>query len=137
MSNQANGQSSLTDIVLAAADAKGSIGEIALMKDGYVFEGKAVVGARCIGTFACQFDNTGGADGLEVDVNLGHDGSEFTFANSAGGDAIAQAQVGSKCYVVNAFTVAKTDGGGTRSVCGVIWRLKKNGSVVVRINALA
>lgn len=137
MSNQANGQSSLTDVVLVAADAKGNLGEIALMKAGYVFEGKAVTNARCIGTFACQFDNTGGANGLEVDVNLGHDGTEFAFANSAGLDKIEQADVGNKCYVVNAFTVAKTDGTGTRSVCGIIWRLKKNGSVVVRINALA
>jgi hypothetical protein len=44
----------------------------------------------------------------------------FRFANSAAGDLIALADVGKVCYIVDDQTVAKTDGGGTRSVAGRI-----------------
>lgn len=136
MSNQSSAKGNVTDIMLAKADAKGKIGEIALLKAGYVYEGQAMTGAKCIGTFACPFDNTGGTNGLEVEINLGHEFTEFTFANSTSGDAITQADVGNDCYVAGVATVAKTDGSATRSVCGKIWRLKSNGSVVVRISAI-
>lgn len=137
MSNQSSaGPGVVTDCLLAKADAKGKIGQIALLKNGYVYEGQAMTGAKCVGTFASRFDNTGGDDGLEVDINLGHEFTEFTFSNSTAGDAIAQADVGNSCYVAGVSTVAKTDGSGTRSVCGKIWRIKANGSVVVRISAI-
>lgn len=136
MSNQASAKGNVTDILLAKADAKGKIGEIALLKAGYIHEGQAMTDAKCVGTFACPFDNTGGSDGLEIEINLGHEFTEFTFANSAGGDAITQADVGNLCYVAGVSTVAKTNGSSTRSVCGKIWRLKSNGSVVVRISAI-
>ena len=126
----------ITDCLLAKANAKGRIGEIALLKAGYVYEGQAMTDARCVGTFASRFDNTGGDDGLEVDINLGHEFTEFTFSNSAGGDAIAQADVGNDCYVAGVSTVAKTNGSSTRSKCGKIWRINSNGSVVVRISAI-
>lgn len=40
--------------------------------------------------------------------------------NSASTDQIAQTDRGNLCYIVDDQTVAKTDGGGTRSVAGVI-----------------
>lgn len=136
MSTQSSaGPGVITDCLLAKANAKGKIGEIALLKDGYVYEGQAMTGAKCVGTFASRFDNTGGDDGLEVDINLGHQFTEFTFANSTAGDAIAQADVGNDCYVAGTSRVAKTNGSSTRSVCGKIWRINTNGSVVVRISA--
>ena len=47
----------------------------------------------------------------------------FPFANSGGGDAIAQANVGENCFIVDDQTVALTDGGGTRSTAGRIYRV--------------
>lgn len=61
-------------------------------------------------------------------VNAGGDGAEtirvrrgiFRFANSADADAIAAAQIGQACYIVDDQTVAKTNGGGTRSPAGLV-----------------
>jgi len=42
------------------------------------------------------------------------------FANSAAGDAITRAEIGDQAFVVDDQTVAKTNGGGTRSLAGII-----------------
>jgi len=42
----------------------------------------------------------------------------FGWANATGGDEITAADVESDCFVLNDQTVAKTDGGGTRSKAG-------------------
>lgn len=84
--------------------------------------GKAVKGAvattlKTVGRAEEQADNTSGADdAIKVKVARGC----FRFLNSAAGDAIALADVGANCYVVDDQTVAKTDGTGTRSVAGKI-----------------
>lgn len=44
----------------------------------------------------------------------------FRFANSAAGDAIAAADYGATCYIVDDQTVAKTDGSSARSAAGVV-----------------
>lgn len=44
----------------------------------------------------------------------------YRFDNSAGGDAIAAANIGSNCYIVDDHTVALTSNTNTRSVAGVI-----------------
>lgn len=62
-------------------------------------------------------DNTAGAAGAK---NVPVERGVFPFVNSSSGDAIAQADVGKLCYGVDDQTVALTDGGGTRSVAGVI-----------------
>lgn len=56
-------------------------------------------------------------------------------ANSAGGDAIANADRGKPCYIVDDQTVAKTDGGATRSVAGTVEEVVSAG-VWVRIGSL-
>ncbi len=56
-------------------------------------------------------------------------------ANSADGDAIANAQRGAPCYIVDDQTVAKTDGDGTRSVAGTVEEVVSAG-VWVRIGSL-
>lgn len=64
-----------------------------------------------------QADNTNGNDSdITVKVRRGC----FRFANSAAADEITLAQCGDNCYVVDDQTVAKTDGGGTRSIAGII-----------------
>jgi hypothetical protein len=44
----------------------------------------------------------------------------FQFANSAAGDLIATADIGTVCYIVDDQTVAKTNGTSTRSPAGVV-----------------
>lgn len=44
----------------------------------------------------------------------------FRFANSAAGDLITTAEIGTACYVVDDQTVAKTSGTNTRSPAGVV-----------------
>ena len=52
---------------------------------------------------------------------------EFSWSNSTAADAITQADVGNDCYAVDDATVAKTDGGGTRSKCGKIMAVDASG----------
>ena len=44
----------------------------------------------------------------------------FRWANSASGDLITKADRGNDCFIVDDQTVAKTNGGSTRSVAGKI-----------------
>lgn len=84
---------------------------------GHARKGATATGLRGIGRAAALADNTSGADGdIKVDVDRGI----FRWANSAGGDEITQADIGSTCYVVDDQTVAKTDGTGTRSPAGQV-----------------
>jgi predicted RecA/RadA family phage recombinase len=61
-------------------------------------------------------NSTGAAGAISVEVRKG----VFRFANSAAGDLITRAEIGDNAYIVDDQTVAKTDGGGTRSVAGKI-----------------
>lgn len=64
-----------------------------------------------------QVDNSTGAAGdLTVKVTRG----VFRVANSAAGDLIAAADIGSTCFIVDDQTVAKTDAVGTRSAAGKV-----------------
>lgn len=60
---------------------------------------------------------------------------QFFWGNSAAADAIAQADVGNLCYVVDDQTVAKTDGTGTRSVAGRIMEVETGGVWVLHTPA--
>lgn len=68
---------------------------------------------QVINTVAAGF---GSAGDLSVDVQPGC----FFYVNSAGADAIAQANLGTYCYAVDDQTVALTDGAGTRPLAGII-----------------
>jgi hypothetical protein len=62
-------------------------------------------------------DNLGGIAGAQrIETERG----SFRFANSAAADAITRAEIGDDCYIVDDQTVAKTNGGGTRSIAGKI-----------------
>ena len=84
--------------------------------------GNAQPGATAVGLVARgraeeQVDNVGGAAGDKtVEIRPG----VYPFANSAAGDAITRAEIGDDCYIVDDQTVAKTDGGATRSKAGKI-----------------
>ncbi|GLK85693.1 hypothetical protein [Ancylobacter defluvii] len=62
-------------------------------------------------------DNTAGAAGAaSARVLRGC----YRFENSAAGDAITRADIGTNCYIVDDQTVAKTNGTNTRSVAGIV-----------------
>jgi hypothetical protein len=102
----------------ALAAKKYYAGALAMLdSDGRVRPGATAVAMRGIGRVAAQVDNVNGAnDAVTVDVDAGI----FRYANSAGGDEIVKASIGSTCYIVDDQTVAKTDGGGTRSPAGQV-----------------
>lgn len=63
-------------------------------------------------------DNSAGAAGaISAEISAGI----FRFANSAAGDLITQADIGSDCYGVDDQTVAKTSATNTRSVVGKVF----------------
>ncbi len=64
-----------------------------------------------------RVDNTAGADGAaNVPIRRGL----WRVANSAGADQLTLKDVNSPGYIVDDQTVAKTDGGGKRSVAGTV-----------------
>jgi hypothetical protein len=69
------------------------------------------------GRARCEADNTGGAaSAITVEFEKG----VFRFQNSVAADAITIADIGANAFVVDDETVAKTNGGNTRSVAGKI-----------------
>lgn len=112
-------QRALTRRVFNAKGAnKFYTGALAMLdSDGRVRKGATATGMRGIGRVFAAVDNTSGADdAVTVEVEAGI----FRWANSSAGDAIGQANIGSTCYIVDDQTVAKTDGGGTRSAAGQV-----------------
>jgi hypothetical protein len=92
--------------------------------NGYATPGATATTLLGIGRAEAQADNSSGSDGdIVVDVRKG----VFRFANSAGGDEITSADIGSYCYIVDDQTVAKTDGTGTRSVTGKVFDVDPDG----------
>lgn len=90
---------------------------VCLSATGYATPGATATTLVADGLALETVDNTSGADGaLTVQVEKG----TFRFANSTAGDAITRAEIGDDCYIVDDQTVAKTNGGTTRSVAGKI-----------------
>ena len=80
-------------------------------------KGAVATTLKCVGVAQERADNSAGAaSAIRVKVRRGC----FRFANSSAGDLIALADVGADCYIVDDQTVAKTNGGSTRSVAGKI-----------------
>jgi hypothetical protein len=108
---------------LAAAKVyAGSIGVIDA--SGYLTKGSTATGLKCAGRINEQVDNSAGNAGdLRAEVENGI----FRWANSAGGDTIARADIGNVCYIVDDQTVAKTSGSNTRSPAGIIEDIDSDG----------
>lgn len=102
-----------------AAATKIYAGSMVGFNAGAAYATKAVTSTTLKGVKVAQelADNSAGAAG---DINVKVRKGCFRFANSAAGDAITLADVGSDCYVVDDQTVAKTNGTGTRSVAGKV-----------------
>lgn len=91
---------------------------------GYAVPGATSPTLKAVGVAERRVDNTGGAAGaLCVRCRKG----PHHFANSAAGDAITLADVGSDCYIVDDQTVAKTHATNTRSVAGRVFDVNADG----------
>lgn len=110
-----NGGATLTAGKLAALDAQGNL-VVPTEATGLIVVGR--VESKAGGIAAGQdVDNSAGADGdVSADVRPG----VYFLDNSGGADEITQAEIGEVCYVIDGETVAKTDGGATRSVAGIV-----------------
>jgi hypothetical protein len=89
--------------------------------DGYAKPATTATGLVAVGIAREPVDATGFASGAKtVEVE------EMTIGckNSAGGDEITIADLGRTCYLVDDQTVAKTSGGGTRSVAGYVRKIE-------------
>lgn len=90
---------------------------VCLNSSSLATKGATATGLKTVGIAEALADNSAGADAaINVKVRRGC----FRFGNSASADAIALADVGADCYVVDDQTVAKTSGSNTRSVAGKI-----------------
>jgi hypothetical protein len=98
--------------------------------------GYGVKGATAVGLIACGMlsseqsaspflENTGSNGDVKARVVQG----VFRFAN-LGSDVLAEVDVGQVCFIVDDQTVAKTDGGGTRSPAGVVMAVDTSGAWV-------
>ena len=112
---QLRGETRVEPLAASVKVWKGSL----LMRNaaGFVTRGATATGCIGIGRAETTVDNSAGAAGEKV-ASSGR--GIFGFANSEGGDAIGQADVGRLCYIVDDQTVAKTDGTESRSPAGIV-----------------
>lgn len=90
---------------------------VVLTAAGFARGGLTAADVATVGIAQETVDNTTGVDGaVAVPIRRG----VHQLANSAAADAITNADYGKPCYVVDNQTVAKTNGGNTRSVAGVV-----------------
>lgn len=101
-----------------AASTKLFAGSIACINTSSLLtKGAVSTTLKTVGVMQATADNSAGlASAIRGKVRRG----TFRFLNSSAGDLIALADVGADCYIVDDQTVAKTNGGSTRSVAGKI-----------------
>lgn len=108
-----------------AAGARIYGGALVVIEGGYATPGRTATGLISAGRARYTVDNTGGAAGAKwIEVERG----AFVWANAAGVDAVAQANVGTNCYILDDQTVTVTATG--RSVAGKILKLETGGVTV-------
>lgn len=97
---------------------------VAITAAGLAVPGATSATLKCVGSALSPADNTLGAAGA---IRVKVDKRPARFANSAAADAIGLADVGSDCYMVDDQTVAKTNGGNTRSRAGKVFDVDADG----------
>lgn len=85
--------------------------------DTYAKKGAVSTTLKTVGRAKELADNSAGADAA---INVKVERGCFQFNNSAAGDLITRAEIGTDCYIVDDNTVAKTNGTNTRSVAGKV-----------------
>jgi hypothetical protein len=90
---------------------------VALDAAGNATKGAVATTLKAFGRAERSVDNSLGIAGAKtVDVATGI----FLWANSAAGDLIANTEIATDCFIVDDQTVAKTNGGATRSRAGKV-----------------
>ncbi len=112
-------------VVAAALIYAGAI--VVLGATGFAAPGSTATGLIARGVAKDTVDNSAGADG---DLNVETETGVFLLKNSAAADQITRADIGGSAYIVDDETVAKTDGGATRSIAGVIKDVNADGVFV-------
>lgn len=84
---------------------------------GYLVKGVTATGLVGVGVALERCDNSAGAAGA---VTAKYARITARFANSASGDLITIADIGTRCFIVDDQTVAKTNGSSTRSPAGIV-----------------
>lgn len=127
---------SVVDVKMKAAAKLYQGGIVCRDSTGYGIAGATAVGLIACGILSPQgpaapnLDNTSGGSG---DIVARVAQGVFRLGNSASTDALAEADIGQICFIVDDQTVAKTDGGGTRSPAGVVVAIDGTAGVYVSI----
>lgn len=108
-----------------AASVKVFMGTI-LMRNaaGFLTKGATATGCFGVGRAEAPADNSAGAAGA---LNINWRPGVFRFANSSAGDLIALVDIGTRCWIVDDQTVAKTNGTATRSPAGIVENVDASG----------
>lgn len=108
-----------------AANAKIFAGALTVANaTGYAAPGSTATTLTYLGRAEEYKDNTGGADGAMT--ILVRRKKAFKWKNAAA-DLVTQAELGKTCYIVDDETVAKTNGGNTRSAAGKVVGIESDG----------
>ena len=112
-------------VVLAlAAGAIIHGGAIVVVDSGYANKATTKTGLKFAGIAEEAVDNTDGGNGAKsVEVRR----ERLFFAKNSLSDPIAQVDLFNQCYLEDDETVAKTNGGNTRSLAGRIMQVDSNG----------
>lgn len=97
---------------------------VCLDASGNLVPGSVATTLTAAGRATGFVSNAGGSAG---DVFAEFEKGVFLFNNSESADAIARAEIGDNCYIVDDETVAKTNGTNTRSVAGRIMDVDASG----------
>lgn len=96
----------------------------ALTAAGLATPGAVSTTLKGVGRVKDEANNTGGAaSAINVEVEKG----VFRFKNSSAADLITRADIGNNAFIVDDEIVAKTNGGGTRSIAGQIFDVDAQG----------
>jgi len=97
---------------------------VAANASGFATPGATAATLTYLGRAAETVDNTAGANGAKT-VRVDRK-EAYKFAN-LGADPVVQADLGKTCYIVDDQTVAKTNGGATRSAAGKVVGIDADG----------
>lgn len=95
-----------------AVNAKINKGTLVVLDAGYAKRGFESAATVCVGVATDTVDQAAG------DIHVNARSGTFLFRGATGADEISRADVGEDCFVIDDETVAKTDGGGTRTKAG-------------------
>jgi hypothetical protein len=110
------------DVAAATTCYQGGMG--AYDASGNIVPASTATTLKIVGRFVDTYDNAAGSAGdLVAEIKEG----VFKWANSAAADEITAADISADCYAVDDQTVAKTNGGSTRSKAGVIIGVDSDG----------